>query len=136
LFVTTRLWTTNSERRIHYHQRAKLVAEARFAAKIQAKVDHLEAPELPVEVVCTPVQPRGVLADPGAHAGVVKAIVDGLRDARVLPDDTGAQIVRVIHLAPRRAKAGEGEGVEITLRTMQSPDAATRAGLDKEGAAG
>ena len=105
------------------------MAEARFAAKAEAVCSALEAPELPVEVIARPVQSRGPLADPGAHYPVVKAVVDGLRDAGILPDDTGAEIVRLTQLAPRKKRGDEGEGLEISLRSYCSADAATRAGL-------
>jgi hypothetical protein len=45
----------------------------------------------------------------------VKAAIDGLVDARVLPDDSGAYVASLSHLPPLRA-LGSTDELELTLR--------------------
>lgn len=59
-----------------------------------------------VEVDAWPYQARGVLADTAAHTPVVKAVLDGLRDAGVLSDDTGRQVHWIRMHPPKRGPNG------------------------------
>ena len=104
LTVTAQLWTANAARKMHHMTEAQLVGEARWAAKVLAleEVSKWRHPQMggrafgdsfvryhsPVRIVARPIQARAPLADPGAHAPVVKAIIDGLVDARVLAGES------------------------------------------------
>jgi hypothetical protein len=106
--ITCKLWTVNAERRgMHWSDRAELVGAVRWAAKIaalEAKVPHLDR----VEILAQPLQSkRGPAADTGAYASPVKAAIDGLRDARVLDDDTYRFVSSIEHLPSIRVEARE-----------------------------
>jgi hypothetical protein len=64
-----------------------------------------------VTVQATPYQRRGVLADVLAHAPCVKATIDGLVDAGVLPNDRGAEVRSIEMLPPQRGP----NGLRLTL---------------------
>ena len=94
-----RLLTVNAERRIHWSQRARIVRAWRWATKIEALAAHVPHYDR-VKVVVTIYQARRPLADPGAHEPVSKAMIDGLRDARILDDDTGEQVASITYRPP------------------------------------
>lgn len=101
------LWTVNKEvsGRLHWRERNELVGQVRWAAKIRAM--ELCVPMLNrVEIVAQPQQSRrGPAGDPGAYASPVKAAIDGLRDAKVLLDDTEKYVAHVKHLPSARVEA-------------------------------
>jgi hypothetical protein len=55
------------------------------------------------------------LADTGNAYGSVKAAIDGLVDAGVLPGDGPAEIMRLCMNAPRPPRKGERESLTVTL---------------------
>jgi hypothetical protein len=65
-----------------------------------------------VRIHCWPYQAKGTLADTGSHMPVLKACVDGLRDAGVLTDDTGREVLAITMHAPARGP----NGVKLELR--------------------
>ena len=82
-----RPWTTNSERTWHFQKRAARVRETRerfFWLAKEAKI-----PQLPkIDVAAVPlVKNRRSMQDVGACFPTVKAAIDGLVDAGVIPDD-------------------------------------------------
>ena len=96
--------TTNRERTLNRYERAKIVKEWRTAAWVWAIHHHVPAFEwatIEVEIH----QARGVLADIGSHWPTVKAVVDGLVDAKVLPNDTPKHLRGYAQHPPQRAKA-------------------------------
>jgi crossover junction endodeoxyribonuclease RusA len=104
IIAPSRMLTINAERTIHWTARAaivKLWRQAGWAEALQAKLPRLQA----AEIDAYPVQ-KGVLADAGAHAPVVKALVDGLVDAHVLPDDSPAYLRALRIHPPTRGKPG------------------------------
>ncbi|MGH9089991.1 MAG: hypothetical protein ACRDZR_01205 [Acidimicrobiales bacterium] len=95
-----RMLTTNAERRLHWSQRAEIVRLWRVAAWAGAVAARPGLAALSAaEIDAYPVQRGGVLADPGAHAPIVKAAVDGLVDAKVLPDDSPT-FLRALRIHP------------------------------------
>lgn len=58
---------------------------------------------------------RKPLADTGNAYGSVKAAIDGLVDAGVLPGDGPNVIMRLCMNAPRPPKDGEAESLTVTL---------------------
>lgn len=99
----------NAERRMDRHQRADYVKQTRFTAKVlarMAKIPELDA----IELVVVPVFPnRSGLPD--AAAGnllpALKAALDGLVDAKVIPDDTDRH-VKGVTFRPTQVVAGQG----------------------------
>lgn len=94
LFVPGEVWTINKERKMHHHDRARMVEPLRQAAKLLTlnwrrgegqgfKFD------VPVEVCFVPHQRnRGVLADTANHLPACKAVLDGVADGGLIADDT------------------------------------------------
>lgn len=98
-----RPWTTNAERRGNRYQRAALTKEWREAFYWLAKQRHV--PRLDqVEIVAEPWQAKGILADTAACNPAVKAAIDGLVDAGVIPDDTSAYVASITFLPTRRGR--------------------------------
>jgi hypothetical protein len=106
------LLTMNAAKSTHYREWAKLTKAWREAMARRAAL--LEVPRVTsrVGVDARPYQVGGHLADPGAHMPCVKACIDGLRDAGVLEDDTGAFVAWITVHAP---VAGDGAGMVLEL---------------------
>lgn len=107
-----RAWTVNSERRLHYMAKAKLVKEWREAfgwlgLRQQAR---FTSAHIVVMIVMKPP-----MADTGAANGAVKAAIDGLVDVGILPGDGPDHLLSLTMLAPRKAGKGEAESVTLTL---------------------
>lgn len=82
-----RPWTTNKDRTMYHHTRAKLVKEWREAFKLLALEQKLPA----LKVFTVEVVPRlrdQRLQDTAACNPAAKAAIDGLIDAGVAPDDS------------------------------------------------
>jgi len=91
--------TLNAERASHWSKRATSTAEWRASFWLLAreqKVPHLERISIDVHVESRTRR----LPDPGACWPAVKAGVDGLVDAHVLDDDTGAHVAWIRMFAP------------------------------------
>jgi hypothetical protein len=115
-----RPWTINAERRgqTHWTRTRALTAEWRehfWALGLQSRL-RLTAAHVEVEVVM-----RAPLADTGACYGSVKAAIDGLVDARVLPGDGPEVVLSITMLAPRKAGKGEPERLTLRLRPGGEP---------------
>lgn len=106
-----RMMTMNWERNTHHFKKAEVVGAWRLAAKVAAWQEKIGSYDR-VDIECWPSQKRGVLADTAAHTPVVKACVDGLRDAGVLSDDTGAEVASITMHAPVRGP----DGVRLSVR--------------------
>lgn len=90
--------TTNAERAGNRWGRASHVKEWREAFAWLARRQHV--PRMAwINVTAQPVQKRGRLQDTAACNPSVKAAIDGLVDAHVVPDDTG-DFVREIRFLP------------------------------------
>lgn len=86
LFYPVRPWTTNKDRNLHHHQRAKMIKEWRDAYKKLA--EDAGIPELEVMYVeAEPWVPTRNFQDTAACNPAVKAAIDGIVDAGVVPDD-------------------------------------------------
>jgi len=126
LFVPGKLWTANSLRRMQWMQRGERVREWRQQSWLVARQAKLPRLEVVLEIHVVPVQPKGRLADPGAHEPVVKAVVDGLVDAKVLPDDGPSYLRSLTYHAPRRRWGSwqeSGVGLVIIEATEVAADA-------------
>jgi crossover junction endodeoxyribonuclease RusA len=99
-----RMLTINAERSMFWATRAaivKLWRQAGWAEALHAHLPRLQA----AEIDAYPSQ-KGVLADAGAHSPVIKALVDGLVDAHVLPDDSPTYLRALRIHPPTRGKPG------------------------------
>lgn len=91
--------TLNAERAGHWRAHRAATAEWREAFAWLARAQHL--PRLcRIQVTATPVLADRRGQDVGACFPSVKAAIDGLVDAGVVPDDTPAHVARLIFEAP------------------------------------
>jgi hypothetical protein len=103
LTLEQRPWTTNSERAGNRWQRADNVKTWRNAFCILArnqKIPTLKQCDIIVEVY----QKGGRLQDVAACNPAVKAAIDGLVDAKVMPDDSPAYLQSITFKAPQRGR--------------------------------
>jgi crossover junction endodeoxyribonuclease RusA len=94
-----RPWTTNAERKGNRWERAELVKVWRSAFQILAKSERIP-PMTWMSVTVEPHQKGGRLQDVGACHPAVKAAIDGMVDAGVLPDDSSQYLRSLIYLPP------------------------------------
>jgi hypothetical protein len=110
-----RPWTTNTERRMHYHERAdnvKLWKEAFWGLALEAKVARCQRVRFTVEV-----RLRGKRAiDFDACAPAAKAAVDGLVAARVIPGDGAGHVESITFLEP--VTGAERDEFTITIEEV------------------
>ena len=98
-----RPWTTNAERAGNRWERAELVKTWRSAFALLAKSEELPAMSW-ISVTAEPHQKGGRLQDVGACNPAVKAAIDGLVDAGILPDDSSQYMRSLIFLPPKNDK--------------------------------
>lgn len=95
-----RPWTINIERNWHFHRRAAAVKEWRmafWALANEAKVPRLDR----IAVTVLPLyRNHNGRPDVGAVAPAAKAAIDGLVDAKVIPDDNPDHLVSLTFLQP------------------------------------
>jgi len=98
-----RPWTTNSERAGNRWERAKQTKEWRQAFELLAKSGKIP-PMSWISVTVEPHQKGGRLQDVGACNPAVKAAIDGIVDAGILPDDSPQYVRSIIFLGPKKGK--------------------------------
>lgn len=110
--VDWRPWTINEERRMHWSKLSEIKAMWRQRGAVEAK--RMKIP--PLITATLSVQPvikdRKSEPDIGACMGAVKALVDGLVDAKVLPDDSGDYLTYIGFYPP---EIGEKDAVILTI---------------------
>ena len=115
LRIFCRVWTHNTERRIHYHQRSDWGVEVRQAAKITALAAKIPKLGSVRYITVTAFQRRGPLADAAAFAPAAKAAIDGLVDAKVLDDDDPKHVKEIRFRPPERAESDREIGLLLEL---------------------
>ena len=103
LELAQRPWTTNGERAGNRWERAKLTKEWRSGFQLLAKYEKIP-PMAWITVTVEPHQKGGRLQDVGACNPSVKAAIDGLVDAGVLPDDSSKFVKSLVFLPPKNDK--------------------------------
>lgn len=122
----------NAERRMHHHARAAVMREWRQVFHTLAVVNRVPpCARVGIDVVHTVV--KGKLPDAGACFPAVKAAVDGIVDAGVLPDDGPECVAWIRFHAPRKtgvdsvtliiSNTEEGNGTEQPSRRGRHGDA-------------
>jgi hypothetical protein len=90
-----RPWTLNNERKLHFYERANLVVRYRRDFAILAKEAKIPALEwCRIEAIPHLLNGRGMQDTAGCFPAV-KAAIDGLVDARVIPDDGPDHVVHI-----------------------------------------
>ena len=87
--------------RLHYQQVAKRKHQIRHDAMILAR-QGMDPVVGPAAIFARAYIKSGVLPDADAIAPMVKAAIDGLVDARILPDDSSENVPLVGYGAPAR----------------------------------
>ena len=103
LELEARPWTTNAERAGNRWASAELVKTWRTAFELLAKSERIPAMAW-ISVTAEPHQKGGRLQDVGACNPAVKAAIDGIVDAGVLPDDSPQYMKSLIFLPPQNDK--------------------------------
>jgi hypothetical protein len=113
LFDSERPWTANAERRWHHHKRAQVVRDARarwawhaLAAGIP-RLDRIQIDARPM------AKDRRWRPDVAACYPAVKAAIDGLVDARVIPDDDDRHVLALRFLP---VEIGGQNGLLLTIK--------------------
>lgn len=97
-----RPWTTNSERRQgHWGKRAQLTRQWREAFRHAVTLVNPPTPTR-VEIDAYIWAKSGKLADCASHHPAVKAAIDGLVDAGLIPDDSPKYLSKITFHAPKR----------------------------------
>ena len=101
---TERPWTANAERQWHHYKRATVVREARerwfWLAKAE-RIPHLQR----ISIEATPLRVNArSMPDVAACYPAVKAAIDGLVDAGVVPDDGPFNVIKITFRAPQIAQ--------------------------------
>jgi len=109
-----RPWTMNRERRgsEHWTQTRQRTAEWRqtfWALGLQQRHRYERA------TITVEVRMRAPVADTGACYPAVKAAIDGLVDARVLPGDTGDHLTAITFLAPIKVTKDQVEALTLIV---------------------
>lgn len=116
LTIEERPFTVNASRRMHHHELAKHVKRWRRHGRHQT--EELDVPALAaITVTSTPHrETRRSLPDVAAEAGAVKALVDGIVDAGVIPDDKPAHMRSLTYNAP---VIDGWDGIELTITAVE-----------------
>lgn len=97
-WIDGRPWTVNGQRQMHHLEIARRITKWRNAAREACR----DLPKLcpPISVSVTPYLRHGYVQDVGACYPAVKAAIDGMVDAGLLPDDTPEFVAQIILNAP------------------------------------
>ena len=114
---TERPWTANAERGWHHYKRAAVVREARERWGWLARAERI--PRLPrISVEATPLRVNArSMPDVAACYPAVKAEIDGLVDAGVVPDDGPMNVIKITFRAPQIAQR---DGLRLLI--TEEPD--------------
>ena len=103
--------TENAFRRMHFHARSDYSLQWKHAAEVlarEAKIPSLES----MHIIVRPFVTRRPFPDVAACASTVKACIDGLVDAKVVPDDDPSHHLSTLFLA---AAIGESNCLRIEV---------------------
>jgi crossover junction endodeoxyribonuclease RusA len=96
-------WTTNAERAGNRWERANLTKAWRLGFQLLAKSERIPIMDW-VSITVEPHQKGGRPQDVGACNPAVKAAIDGIVDAGILPDDSPKYVRSLMFLPPHRDK--------------------------------
>lgn len=97
-----RPWTTNAERaKNRFVRQANTKRWRTFSAEFARRAGTRKLTDATIDVF---LDLKGQLQDTAACNPAVKAVIDGLVDAKLFDDDTGVHVKAICFHAPRRAK--------------------------------
>lgn len=97
-------WLT-ANGRDHHHVKARKTKALRYRAATTARSQKLTV-ESPTFIAVKVGYPTASKADPDNAQPTVKACVDGLVDARVLPDDNSEHVVGILYMRGPKCPKG------------------------------
>ncbi len=109
-------WTINAQRGMHYRTHGPLTAAFRATTRMLAHTATIPQLER-VAIDATPSGPR-IRQDVGAAYHSVKAAIDGLVDAHIIPNDTPQHVNHIVMRAPTRGP----HGLHLTIIDLEHPD--------------
>jgi hypothetical protein len=107
--------TTNGERAGNRWVRADSTKQWRMLGALYAVRQRIPQAEW-LSVVVIPHQQKGRLQDVAACNPSVKAVIDGIVDAGVIPDDSGKYVREIRFLPPDRSR--DGLTVKLVLKSL------------------
>lgn len=109
-----RIHLSNDERKLHWRALSNIHADWREAGAQACRL--VRPPKMERAFITVWSQhPGGVLPDPDAPSPSVKAALDGIVDAGVLPGDTGKHVGGVLYLPPVKGPKGSRPTLYIHL---------------------
>lgn len=107
--------------RHHWHKKADLTRTLRYRANLEART-RLTPTKGPVHVYAEiGYPPRATKADPDNYQPTVKALIDGIVDAGILPDDDSKHVVSTTYTRARKATKPGQWVITITLTDQHVP---------------
>lgn len=125
LFIPCAVYSLNDEsQKGHWAPRAAIRARIRNASKTvagQAIRKGLLAPygEIPIQILIEPHECRRTLTDVGNCMASAKAAVDGLKDAKLIVDDSPRYVRALTFLVGRRV-AERDQGLRLLFRVWET----------------
>jgi len=114
LFVPAPAAWINANDRMHWRPKARLTKAWRMAAHIHARVNGLPQGMCRVQVTAYVMKPTARAYDAHNLMPTAKAVMDGLVDYGLIPDDTNAHLV-----GPDIREGGKGApGLRIVIETL------------------
>lgn len=116
-FLDWRPFGTNEERGWHYHQRAKVVDQWRQAFRILGLAERRNFTPTPDRIRVTAIEhmKSGRGHDVGGTLPAVKAAVDGLVDAGLVPHDGPRHVIALTFLVPIKSATA---GLEVVVKEI------------------
>lgn len=107
--------------RVHYQEAGRRRKSIRARAGWQAKTELLPV-NGPVAIYARARLKKGTLPDPDAIAPMMKAIIDGIVDAGIIPDDSGKHVGLVGYGRPERDRTMvHKRTINITVTNQHVP---------------
>jgi crossover junction endodeoxyribonuclease RusA len=100
IFDDVRPWTANAERTWNHYKRAEVVRETRLRFGWKARSLNIPLQNQIVVIARPHRKDRRSMPDVGACFPTVKAAIDGIVDAGVIPNDTPQHLLAIVFYAP------------------------------------
>lgn len=111
--IPSRLWLSSNQR-LHRMDKARRVQALRHIASLKAK-SHPKISSYPVTIIATIGYKTKGRADPPNAWPTVKALIDGLVDAKVLADDDSTHVAQTIFERDNNPTTSPTSPYKVTL---------------------
>lgn len=110
----------SANQRMHWAPRAKRTRALRELAKIRSEIDRIPTHDV-THVAAFIGYPRNGKADPANAAPTVKALIDGMVDAGVWPDDDSTHVIGPTYLRDPKSPTPGHYTVRLVLTDQEVP---------------